>query len=236
MAVTRFWALIALLLCFHSISIDASDKHDVIRRTRSRAHVVFPQRDNSNTSVSIKSRTLVERAAPSGWSLYVGGGNDGGGCYLDSDSRIFTGYKGNDANNGLQSCLNACQSKGFKYGGVEYGSECYVGPLRKHQVHQLTRKCGDALPSNLASAASSQCNVACKTTTTDKCGGSWRMNVYTYTAPAPTTDLGTYTSKGCFSDSQTRILTGYSYGDSQLTIKKCLVTCKAKGFSMAGVE
>lgn len=59
--------------------------------------------------------------------MYTKAGNDGGGCYVDSSSsRILTGYSGNDASNGLQSCLNGCQAKGFTYGGVQYGTQCYV--------------------------------------------------------------------------------------------------------------
>lgn len=60
------------------------------------------------------------------------------------------------------------------------------------------------------------------------------MNIYAWTAP-PIFASG-YTSKGCYPDSTTRVLAAYSFVDQNLTIKKCLDTCKSRGYSIAGVE
>ena len=113
-----FWVITLLLLLVYTV--DAS--HTPTQHKRSR-HRISPHR----RSVPNHERSLVERAAPSGWSLYVKSGNDGGGCYVDtSAARILTGYAGTDANNGLQSCLTTCRNRGFAYGGVQYGTQCFV--------------------------------------------------------------------------------------------------------------
>lgn len=63
------------------------------------------------------------------------------------------------------------------------------------------------------------------------------MNVYAWTPPPPSAVvINGYTSKGCYSDSAARVLAAYKYIDSTMTIKKCVDTCKARGFSIAGVE
>lgn len=123
------WA--TLLLAFLTFNlVDASHPDRRVsshRRHHTHAHL-NPRHVNTNAT-SISPRSLVERAPPSGWNLFIKSGNDGGGCYVDNGSaRALTGYSGNDANNGLQSCLNTCQSKGFTYGGVQYGTQCYVSP------------------------------------------------------------------------------------------------------------
>lgn len=97
---------------------------------------VFASNDNDNlnkrsryrarSDTTLQARSLVTRAAPSGWALHIKSGNDGGGCYIDSAARVFTGYSGSSSINSLDSCLNTCKTKGFKYGGVENGNQCFV--------------------------------------------------------------------------------------------------------------
>jgi hypothetical protein len=63
------------------------------------------------------------------------------------------------------------------------------------------------------------------------------MNLYAWAAPStPAVVINGYTSKGCYSDSPTRVLAAYSFIDQTMTIRKCVDTCKARGFSIAGVE
>jgi hypothetical protein len=106
-------------------------------------HSVFasgltPQRRSrlrDRSSPSTEAHLLVQRAAPSGWTLYVKSGNDGGGCYVDSQSRVLTGYSGSSTTNSLDSCLNTCRTSGFSYGGVEVGNQCFVSFTPTHRVH-----------------------------------------------------------------------------------------------------
>ena len=109
----RFLRILGLLLFIHSVF--ASERTP---QRRSRLRLRSPP--------STEAHSLVKRAAPSGWTLYVKSGNDGGGCYIDSQTRVLTGYSGSSTTNSLDSCLNTCRTKGFSYGGVENGNQCFV--------------------------------------------------------------------------------------------------------------
>lgn len=124
------WAtLFVALFAFNLVQGSHFDRR-VASHRRHHVHARQANDDGNITSTSIISRSLAERAAPSGWNLFIKSGNDGGGCYVDNASaRLLTGYSAKDVNNGLQSCLNTCQSKGFTYGGVQYGVECFVSPV-----------------------------------------------------------------------------------------------------------
>ena len=91
--------------------------------------------------------------------------------------------------------------------------------------------------------------MTCPSSSTTPCGGSWRINIYTYTAPATSTTTvitaalsistspaSSYMYSGCVTDGAARALTGYGWSDGGMTVEKCLAGCMAKGFSLAGVE
>ena len=64
------------------------------------------------------------------------------------------------------TCTTYCQSKGYKFAGVEYGDECYCG----------TGFAGGVDPQ---AANSSDCNMRCAGSWYYTCGGSWRMQIFT---------------------------------------------------------
>lgn len=76
---------------------------------------------------ALDTRSLLQRDPPQGWTIHVAEGNDGGGCYDDSPTaRILDGYGASDSGNRLDICLSICHGKGFKYGGLQFGVECYA--------------------------------------------------------------------------------------------------------------
>lgn len=80
-----------------------------------------------NRLVHNHTRDIQARATlPSGWSLYVVTGNDGGGCYVDTLPRVLPDFTVGDGGNGITKCVNLCAGKNYKYAGVENGNECYV--------------------------------------------------------------------------------------------------------------
>lgn len=118
----KFLQILIVFLFVHTVfASDATPARRSRQRARSPHNILAPE-----------ARSLVTRAAPSGWSLYVKSGNDGGGCYVDSQTRILDGYSGSSSTNGLDSCLSICRSKGFSYGGVEAGNQCFVSPCTSH--------------------------------------------------------------------------------------------------------
>ena len=86
------------------------------------------------------------------------------GCAVDSaNNRVLTGYVEIHLNDlTVDSCLTMCETKGFKYAGLEYGEECY---------------CGNSL-ANSVTYSKSSCGMACKGDSTETCGGDWAIELY----------------------------------------------------------
>ena len=112
-SIFRISRVLAILLFIYTV---VASQSNLQKRSRHRAQ----------SHATLDARSLVTRAAPSGWALYVKSGNDGGGCYIDSQTRVLTGHTESTWTNSLDSCLNTCRTKGFAFGGVEAGNECFV--------------------------------------------------------------------------------------------------------------
>lgn len=80
--------------------------------------------------------------------------------------------------------------------------------------------------------SASSCSTKCAGSS-DTCGGSWALSIYTYTVSTPPSGS---TSLGCFVDSSTRLLGSYSYSSNSLTTAACISTCASKGYGYAGTE
>jgi hypothetical protein len=123
----------------------------------------------------------------------------------------------------------SCQTKGYKYSGTEYANECW---------------CGNSAPSS--PAPESQCNMACKGDSTQKCGAGNRLSVVsddswkqTFFA---TQNSGPWNLMGCYTDSTAKrslansvSLAAYG-GDANATISNCVQACQARGFTYCGAE
>ena len=86
-----------------------------------------------------------------------------GECYQDSSDRIFPHSKNLEDKNGVVSCMEHCMVEGYKYIGLQYGSQCFCGNV----VPPLSRR----VPTN-------RCNTPCPGEAKENCGASWMMNVY----------------------------------------------------------
>lgn len=166
------------------------------------------------------------------------------GCFVDSvDSRVLPVPMGI---NGLtvESCLDACSSAGYEFGGVEYGQECYCGrtaPTTLATDGRCSMKCAGKLSllfvlSDLAYTASPVGNDS------EYCGGSNGINVYQSgnVAQQPQ-NLATYNNwryMNCYVDSiDSRSLPFVPALDgSHMTVEMCLDSCESNGYLFAGLE
>ncbi|KAJ3510263.1 hypothetical protein NLJ89_g4780 [Agrocybe chaxingu] len=199
---------------------------------------------STSSSATSSSTSSSASATPTGWTSY--------GCVAEGTTgtrRALTAASYSQLNMTPQVCQNLCS--GYKYAGVEHGLQCY---------------CGDTLTNNGATGAiisSSSCSTNCAGDATQKCGGSWTMNVYTYnagtgssssasststtTTSASTTSTSTttsstpsatgWTSYGCVAEGTTgsrRALTGNSYSRTDMTPQLCQGLCS--DYQYAGVE
>ena len=95
-----------------------------------------------------------------------------GECFVDSSNQILSGYNLiNDTSMTIEKCKQLCRSKEFLFAGVESGNECH---------------CGNDVP--MITAPSRECYLQCAGDQTQKCGGHWRVNVYSI-APTTTTSI-----------------------------------------------
>ncbi|KAJ7173130.1 glyoxal oxidase N-terminus-domain-containing protein [Mycena crocata] len=180
----------------------------------------------SNDSIPSSSppSSIAPRASvvlPSGWVSR--------GCVREpSSGRTLTGYSFSSPSMTVTSCVAECNSRNFKYAGIEYANECWCGN---------TFEGGSAGGGSIAGSA--ECNMACAGDSTQTCGAGNRLSTYekkSTVAVAPVLPSG-WSYKGCVQEpSSGRTLTNYSFTDPGMTVDKCVATCNSKGFHMAGVE
>ena len=94
------------------------------------------------------------------------------GCFKDkgdpfgTQNRDLDGLMVDKIDMTVEDCINLCSSKGFKYAGVEYGTQCF---------------CGNSYGKY---ATANNCNMKCSGNLNEICGGFWANSVY------KTSDLG----------------------------------------------
>ncbi|KAJ7709550.1 glycoside hydrolase superfamily [Mycena rosella] len=188
-------------------------------------------------TTSIPQTTAVQTtAAPTSvWTLTQA-------CAVDTPARILQGYNVASSLNTPSYCQSTCAGKGFSIAGVENGNECWCG--------------NSIIGGTPAVGLASTCSIACAGASTSKCGGGWRMQIYTARVAASTATTPSSTSStppanasapsatpsswvlssACVVDTPARILQGYQLISSLITPSYCQSTCAGKGFSIAGVE
>ncbi|CAG8958428.1 hypothetical protein HYFRA_00011105 [Hymenoscyphus fraxineus] len=132
----------------------------------------------------------------------------------------------------IEACATFC--RGYTYFGVEYGRECTIGT-------------GSVV------AAASDCSTLCPGDSSEFCGAGGRLTVYalsgtpppstsvdptpTSTAPVATGFPTGWTSQGCWAEpANGRMLTHQQPDSTANTLQKCVQTCAALNYKIAGVE
>ncbi|KAI1841627.1 hypothetical protein JX266_012180 [Neoarthrinium moseri] len=166
------------------------------------------------------------------------------GCYSDEPGRTLTfgaQVPGGAAAMTNDLCTAACASAGYPLAGTEYSGECYCG-----QVY-----------SNGGAQVQKGCNMVCNGNSTQICGGSNRLSVWsrigsgsnptstisTTAVPSPTGSgspaaiPAPWSYKGCYSEGTSGRAFLNQQPDSQtLTIESCVNACIGLGYGVAGME
>lgn len=144
--------------------------------------------NSATLAISVTASATTSTAAPTPTgpiTVQKGFGFSYLGCYSDSvNSRAVVGLTnpGVASQNDVEQCASECTA--FTYFGVEYGAECY---------------CGNSIVGGSALVAGSTpdltgCNMLCSGNATEYCGGSNRLNMYTYVAITSSAILSSTTS------------------------------------------
>ncbi|KAK1994348.1 WSC domain-containing protein [Colletotrichum falcatum] len=108
-----------------------------------------------NIYMSSKPVTGSPSTIPNGW-IYQN-------CYTDSPSHRTLSYKVPSFDKfSAAQCISRCDSLGYQYAGLEYGSECF---------------CGNSIEGG-STPASSGCDMSCDGNRFDTCGGAGRISIY----------------------------------------------------------
>ncbi|KAJ7093925.1 WSC domain-containing protein [Mycena belliarum] len=179
------------------------------------------------SSYEKRSNTTVAPVLPSGWSYT--------GCVKEpTNGRALTSYSFTDPGMTIDKCVATCNTKGFLIAGAEYANECYCG-----DAFQNTASGGGA-------SAPNDCTMACAgSESTQKCGSGGRLSIYSApqtTPPPPPPPNNVILPAGwayvaCTKEPASgRLLAGYTFTSSSLTVESCVATCKSRGFVYAGTE
>ena len=86
-----------------------------------------------------------------------------GECFDDSKRLFPFRVANNDDGLTIDRCKKLCfEDHGYVYAGVEHANECW---------------CGNDRPT-ISPAPQSECSMPCAGDSSQKCGDSWRMNIY----------------------------------------------------------
>lgn len=172
------------------------------------------------TPLLVASAVRASAGRVSGWRVF----NE---CAIDTDDRILKDVTVNRIeDNTPASCIASCSAKGYTHAGVEDGMECY---------------CGNGVEDDIESVKISECDLPCPGDAWQKCGGDWRIALYTSgSSDRPPTPLpsGWGMVADCAVDVADRLFT-----DTQITRMEqgntplvCATHCADQGFAFASVE
>jgi hypothetical protein len=160
------------------------------------------------------------------------------GCAFDgSATRALEGASTSGPDMTIEACAAFAQrgnsGAGYKYFGVEYGSECYTGNTPVPPGKMLSES---SIP------PSSSCRMRCSGAQSQVCGGAAVLSLYhnsNYTAnSAVRPSIGSYRATGCLTDSRSaqglRALAAASSYSDDTTEDSCVGYCQMKGYQYAG--
>ncbi|GAC95998.1 hypothetical protein PHSY_003576 [Pseudozyma hubeiensis SY62] len=145
------------------------------------------------------------------------------GCYSDSTVRRALPFSAKGGT--VQACRSACTSAGYSIAGLEYYGECW---------------CGNALAGGSSIQPDTDCNLPCNADSSQICGGSNRLSVYSDAAQvamvSQPAQVGSWNSLGCYVDSTANRVINDKVPQlgSKTSITSCSQACA--GYNFFGVE
>jgi len=179
------------------------------RKAKTNPAPVSTAPQSPTTITATATATSPSTSATSLPSVYLG-------CYFDDGNRALREAYRTDPLMTPQLCNSICQ--GFPFYAVEDTTQCF---------------CGTTFHNGYPKVPDSECNDSCNGDSGAKCGGFWRLSLYSSTgASAP--PAVSYTAQGCFVDQPDRGLTNVETTDDTITPPLCAGFCV--GYRYAGVE
>lgn len=144
------------------------------------------------------------------------------GCYLDNNGGL-SGYSWTNNAMTAAQCTYGCAELGYSLGGLIFGNRCRCGN---------TWTGGQIYPD-------SNCNSPCSGNSSETCGGSYKTELYDTSSAAQlvAADVAARPAGwiGCVNNSPGTALASYNAYDGQLTVERCVATCKTYNYAYAGL-
>jgi len=186
-------------------------------------------RDNSNFTIP----TMVSSVGQ--WQAL--------GCYNDSTSARALEAVVDAGDTTVESCVAACQAKGYFLAGLEFGRECFCGSELQYGSTFVGNDDGIQNGHFRPNPDATYCNMGCQGNAGETCGGPALLNVYNFTGTypvgasvVPSVTLGTWTSQGCYSDTVASRTLERRVDVSNVTVEACIKECFVQSFTIAGLE
>jgi len=167
----------------------------------------------------ILARQNEPTSFPGNWSLV--------GCFTDvSTARTLAATATVGPNMTIETCIAFCNAGGFIFAGVESGQECY---------------CDSTIQIPGARAPLTDCSQACAGNSSEICGASGRLDIFTSGAPSPNlvpAPTPGWTYQGCLTDNTAnRTLPVPINVPVGVTAETCTAACQsAAAYTHAGLE
>lgn len=148
------------------------------------------------------------------------------GCWSDQNPQTLTNMTYQSDSNTIDLCTTACTSGNNTVAGIEYGTQCF---------------CGNALGYKAAQVIDSSCSMPCPGNSSEVCGGSQRLSLFSVGAPKlqPTPGTpdtaGEFYYSGCYTEATSgRALTGRATNSPAMSLGFCASFCS--GYQYFGAE
>ncbi|KAI0263603.1 WSC domain-containing protein [Gloeopeniophorella convolvens] len=109
------------------------------------------------------------------------------GCYNDSTSARALEVRIDAGNTTVESCVAACEAKGFSLAGLEFAKECWCGSELQNGSQFFGNDDGIEDGNFRPDPDEPACNLGCVGDPTELCGGDALLDLYTFTGPSKRT-------------------------------------------------
>lgn len=144
------------------------------------------------------------------------------GCWSDQDPASLPYMIYDTSDNTIEKCTSTCAQLGYSIAGMEFGSQCF---------------CGNKLTAKAARTVDNACFTPCAGNSSETCGSSRRLSVFSKGTPTVLSDptvpyvVGNFIYQGCWMDNNpSRALNLNAFASETMTIEACADFCSSYGY------
>ncbi|PAA64531.1 hypothetical protein BOX15_Mlig005509g2, partial [Macrostomum lignano] len=141
------------------------------------------------------------------------------GCFVDAASRDLPLHRKFTDGADRFSCWQFCYQRGYKYFGLQAGSQCF---------------CGNQFGRHGRAGSDSECGTACHRDASKTCGGSWRNEIFATGIERMAENA--IARLGCYQDGSVRDLQLLHEAGSATSRLACWHYCKLRGYRYFGLQ